>query len=248
VSNVAFVLATDSAQLRHSIKAVYGGTFDSAAYLRRFFDRTYRFEPPKVAAFVADQASRHGIQADIFELPEQNDLQKFLVDGVEFFDLSLRDIEQCFDLLSTVAAVWSSGHKIQIAYLFPLVVAFQQSDDNLFDLLLHRDSARLSQYWRSRRPSWTITLFESDGYRKRPVAVDFLTYISELLGQLSIALPDLAGRDASSHISRTVFQMYMQEYQVLHHGVHYSGNPKPTSVLRSYPELVRNAGRITLPV
>ncbi|WP_108449098.1 P-loop NTPase fold protein [Halomonas sp. BN3-1] len=44
VDNCKFVVATDTSQLVHSIRAVYGVGFDSQRYLRRFFDVTYRLK------------------------------------------------------------------------------------------------------------------------------------------------------------------------------------------------------------
>lgn len=42
VPGIVFVIALHGEQLNHSINAVYGPEFDSRAYLRRFFTRTYK--------------------------------------------------------------------------------------------------------------------------------------------------------------------------------------------------------------
>ena len=47
VSGIYFIVATDSRQMAHSIKAIYGNDFDSIRYLKRFFDQEYSFLPPK---------------------------------------------------------------------------------------------------------------------------------------------------------------------------------------------------------
>ncbi|MBT3016828.1 MAG: KAP family NTPase [Candidatus Thiodiazotropha sp. (ex Clathrolucina costata)] len=46
VSKTVFVIATDSAQLQHSVCAIYGNSFDGAEYLRRFFDREFSLPIP----------------------------------------------------------------------------------------------------------------------------------------------------------------------------------------------------------
>ncbi len=44
LNNVKFVIATDTPQLAHAIRAVYGGGFDSSRYLKRFFDCEFTFD------------------------------------------------------------------------------------------------------------------------------------------------------------------------------------------------------------
>ncbi|MDO6706173.1 P-loop NTPase fold protein [Photobacterium sp. 1_MG-2023] len=46
-----FVLSTDTEQLQHSIKAVYGEGFDSHSYLSRFFDRTVTIPTPTLREY-----------------------------------------------------------------------------------------------------------------------------------------------------------------------------------------------------
>ncbi|AGN34189.1 KAP P-loop domain-containing protein [Vibrio phage VD1] len=50
--NFVFVLATDTEQLQHSIRAVYGEGFDSASYLSRFFDRTAVLPAPSIKQYI----------------------------------------------------------------------------------------------------------------------------------------------------------------------------------------------------
>ncbi|TOL41491.1 hypothetical protein CGH98_24085, partial [Vibrio parahaemolyticus] len=41
LDNVVFVVATDTEQLQHAVKAVYGQLFDAQLYLGRFFRRRF---------------------------------------------------------------------------------------------------------------------------------------------------------------------------------------------------------------
>ena len=52
VDKVIFVLAINRAQLVHSIKRLYGTSFDAEGYFRRFFDVDYALPLPKRADFV----------------------------------------------------------------------------------------------------------------------------------------------------------------------------------------------------
>lgn len=52
IEGVVFVIATNTSELQHSIKAVYGSGFDANKYLMRFFNRTYELPAPDLADFL----------------------------------------------------------------------------------------------------------------------------------------------------------------------------------------------------
>lgn len=98
---VIFVIATDTEQLQHSIRAVYGAGFNSQKYLMRFFDRSFALPTPKTGDFLKTITST-GIlqerliqtnQLEIFTWNEQNSLE-FLAFIFEGFSLDLRSILQ----------------------------------------------------------------------------------------------------------------------------------------------------------
>jgi len=51
IPEVIFVVATDTEQLSHSVKAVYGEGFNGVTYLRRFFDQIYTLPEPNYIEF-----------------------------------------------------------------------------------------------------------------------------------------------------------------------------------------------------
>jgi len=100
ISEVVFIIATDTGQMKESIKAVYGSGFDSARYLHRFFDRTYNFEEPTLDAFLTMLRDRQPIDEAKLSVPEQwTSVQEAILVGIGGFDMSLRDFSQCYDLL-----------------------------------------------------------------------------------------------------------------------------------------------------
>ncbi|WP_181430909.1 KAP family P-loop NTPase fold protein [Pseudomonas protegens] len=52
LKNCKFIIASDSAQLAHSIKAVYGQGFSSGEYLKRFFDAEFSLDNTDIFGFV----------------------------------------------------------------------------------------------------------------------------------------------------------------------------------------------------
>ena len=62
VDHIVFVVCLDRAQLAHSVKAVYGASFDAEGYLWRFFDIDYRLPHPDRKAFVDHALDSVGIR------------------------------------------------------------------------------------------------------------------------------------------------------------------------------------------
>ncbi|HAS1075333.1 TPA: NTPase KAP [Enterobacter cloacae] len=52
IPGVVFVIATDTEQLQHSIKVVYGNEFSANHYLSRFFDRRFLLPAPQMRDFL----------------------------------------------------------------------------------------------------------------------------------------------------------------------------------------------------
>ncbi len=55
LQNIVFVIATNTDQLQHSIKAVYGEGFDASRYLGRFFNRNFALEQMALNDFISSQ-------------------------------------------------------------------------------------------------------------------------------------------------------------------------------------------------
>lgn len=57
LENCKFIIASDSSQLAHSIKAVYGQGFSSGEYLKRFFDAEFSLDNANLYGFVRGKLS-----------------------------------------------------------------------------------------------------------------------------------------------------------------------------------------------
>lgn len=125
IDNIIFIFATDTKQLSHSIKAVYGEGFDSSKYLHRFFDQTYTFPNPSVEDFIGSLLEAKPIAKEAFKTPEDLNLVKFCARCFEDAGSSLRDIEQCMDILhNVVSGGIPKGKQIEGVVMLPLVIAY----------------------------------------------------------------------------------------------------------------------------
>ncbi|WP_154180132.1 KAP family P-loop NTPase fold protein [Vibrio furnissii] len=90
--NFVFVLATDTEQLQHSIRAVYGEGFDSANYLSRFFDRTATLSAPTLKQFTKIELT------SIVGYAPKNDQFELISNIITWHGItSLREVKKIFN-------------------------------------------------------------------------------------------------------------------------------------------------------
>lgn len=131
IPGIAVVLATDTSQLAHSIKSVYGQDFDSQKYLQRFLSRTYPLPSPPVANFIDAIVGPSGVDyMTLWAVPAgQQHPVAFLAEAAHHFKMTLREVERCIDLLIDISTMWSQAVSIQIAIMFPLLAAHIRGKD-----------------------------------------------------------------------------------------------------------------------
>ncbi|MGN5073996.1 KAP family P-loop NTPase fold protein [Aeromonas veronii] len=131
IPRVVFVLATDTEQLQHAIKVIYGDGFDAKAYLRRFFKRRFHLKQMPIEKFMKP------ILSNSFELFKEkaiqhfsdiDDLTKILSYVVSSFSLPAREVELFLDrLVATISSV--SSWKIDILYVSAILMAHEFDND-----------------------------------------------------------------------------------------------------------------------
>ncbi|WP_143870191.1 KAP family P-loop NTPase fold protein [Catenovulum sediminis] len=130
--NFVFVVATDTKQLQTSIRAVYGNDFDSATYLKRFFNRTAELSEPDILNYLNTKNIEIDLGNSAVKLyPALNhhfkkeDLVKFLTWCFEAYGLSIRDTDQIIAKLNACLRhiYKSSKDKNSLVNAFALVLA-----------------------------------------------------------------------------------------------------------------------------
>ncbi|MEX3950644.1 P-loop NTPase fold protein [Paraburkholderia sp. EG287A] len=136
VANVYTVVATDSEQLAHSIKAVYGARFDSRKYLRRFFDHESRLDTPQFGQLAAAMLTQRNMADDprIINVVQRPDVTPSHADILarigEMMKLSTRDFMRSIDILDTIR-ITQSG-EIDLVFMSFLIMLYV-SHPELFD-------------------------------------------------------------------------------------------------------------------
>ena len=244
---VVFIIATDSKQLSESVKAVYGSNFDSRGYLRRFFDRTYRLREPSYESFVTYLFERSGISGDLVNTPSGLTAPKLASTILKDFSISLRDAEQCFDMLHTFCTMWKNKCKIEIAYALALICLYHsgrfdeyeifsgKSNDPLSSRIIQHPSVILKTVGQSR--------FEAPNYETVYTTMDLLNRYHSVLNQSLVAATEQSF--PSDPIGRDVVGALINEFSTVH-GNRYNHSSPPYSILRTYWTYVELAERLSI--
>ncbi|BBT80597.1 hypothetical protein WP8S18E11_22630 [Aeromonas veronii] len=126
IKGVVFVLATDTEQLQHAIKVIYGDGFDAESYLGRFFHRRFTLGSISRREFIQQaivDKKLHFESVNVWpEVTDSKVLVNILTAICDHFSLSLRKTEQVLDrtIASTIHYEGSTLNLIFLVYLFSL--------------------------------------------------------------------------------------------------------------------------------
>lgn len=141
IPKVVFVIATDTGQLQHAIRAVYGQGFDASTYLSRFFNARFTLPPCSLEQLI----SSHD---DIAELSHQNILDndvdiwpagvsnvKNICSVFDAFNIPARNAIQILErIISIVKFLDKENGRIDIVYLATLL-CFQLKYQDAYSIL-----------------------------------------------------------------------------------------------------------------
>jgi len=224
VDGVVFVIATDSEQLQHSIRAIYGNDFSGSEYLRRFFDQEYILPEPDYYSYcrylACNIAYADKLDYAYFQpwnigcqkrsMPEGWSAKKSLAALLAFYSkqhsLNLRSINQVAVRLEAIVerstVMWDGAFLI-------LLLILQAKDKELVRWLQYRSNnwgvknnlddlnEKLSQ------TGETVNWFCNRGFKERPIDRGYTAfeickeYISAI-GEFSIS----ADRNKHNYLAR----------------------------------------------
>lgn len=125
IPNFFFVLSTDTSQLQHSIKAVYGHDFDSHEYLSRFFEQRFILPEPDFLQFMTAHDMFNGVKIEklntfpSIQNAEELRVAIYLICKLNKKNLSLRRLKQICTQLDVVLS--SQDFKEVIFPIFDLI-------------------------------------------------------------------------------------------------------------------------------
>ncbi|WP_421169344.1 KAP family P-loop NTPase fold protein [Aeromonas dhakensis] len=136
IPGVVFVLATDTEQLQHAIKVIYGEGFHASAYLRRFFKRQFSLKEISKSSFIEsymffDDASCGHLFPRFKTVSELSLLLSVIADA---FNLKLRDIEQYID--KVMAAISNVSDDFDLV-VFSILLLSKEYEPDLYRQIIN---------------------------------------------------------------------------------------------------------------
>ncbi|CAG21967.1 P-loop NTPase fold protein [Photobacterium profundum] len=135
MKDVVFVVATDTEQLQHAVKAVYGVDFNAATYLGRFFRRRCTLQEMPRNKFIAQKVNQQNINIDElapFIWPDISDgvhrYTEILANTADAFYLPLREVEQLVDKVYLIMKN-RNGKKINLYHLASFLIIHDKYSD-----------------------------------------------------------------------------------------------------------------------
>ncbi|HHC6481657.1 TPA: P-loop NTPase fold protein [Vibrio parahaemolyticus] len=144
IKNLVFVVSTDTTQLQHAVKAVYGESFDAQTYLHRFFDTRYSLNESSLEDFIKNKVdivlSSSDVLGTFASWPVINNkeaLTSLLTTLGNGFSLSLRDTEQLAERLFSILRNLPANQSLNICYLTILLI-IREKDVELYREIVSR--------------------------------------------------------------------------------------------------------------
>lgn len=141
IEGIYFIVATNSKELSHSINAIYGANFSSETYLKRFFNQEYTLKEPDIYDYCKFLFEKEidvllNDKVKIFNLLSPENYENKNLNAImfstyaQYFNLSLRDISQAIDTLSTILLTWENeNEELHLAYILFFIMCKQKSNE-----------------------------------------------------------------------------------------------------------------------
>jgi len=137
IKGIVFVIATNTDQLQHSIKAVYGEGFDANRYLYRFFNRSFTLKAPDMKSLILSLDSFQSLSRKLRScgdgaiIIKPDNLGEFFAGLSEAFGFDLRTTYQWLDQLDFIFSNLNNVNRYFWGAV-ALMVAMRLSDPDLY--------------------------------------------------------------------------------------------------------------------
>lgn len=169
IDGVVFVIATDTEQLQHAVKAVYGEGFDAKIYLGRFFNSRYSLKSPNLENFLDVHSDANKLSEDYLKrvnievFPPNSDAKitlKNISIVLEAFKVSARTAIQITDRILATISNMPRGSKLDILMLSTLL-CIKEKDNELFEEIVNGKFERVIQKGDSTKTIYLAEWIES---------------------------------------------------------------------------------------
>ena len=145
VKGIVFVVATDTEQLQHTIKSIYGEGFDAKVYLGRFFNSRYSLKRPVLKDFLSVHSDTTKFETAYLEsknielLPRTENPETALANisvVLDAFEVSARTAIQITERITAIIINLPSGKKVDVLVL-AILFCIHEKDHPLYEEIIN---------------------------------------------------------------------------------------------------------------
>ncbi|GKV97992.1 NTPase [Pectobacterium carotovorum subsp. carotovorum] len=140
VEKFIFIISTDTEQLQHSIKRIYGENFDASLYLNRFFHRRFSLHAPDFDTLISLQLeerighSYDSLRKKLFPINNWIDFKKTYISLLNISKPNIRDTLKITDRFCDI--INKNDKNINYLLLLFLLLSYE-IDKDVFDSFIH---------------------------------------------------------------------------------------------------------------
>jgi hypothetical protein len=147
IKGIVFVVATDTEQLQHAVKAIYGEGFNARLYLGRFFNSRFTLKAPNLKDFLEVHVDHHKLsgeylkKAEISILPPNEDSKitlRNIAVILDAFNMPPRTAIQVTDRVIATLSNMPKGSKIDLLMLTILLCFKEENHKRCIDIISNR--------------------------------------------------------------------------------------------------------------
>jgi hypothetical protein len=247
IEGIVFIIATDSKQLSHSINAVYGESFASEKYLKRFFEQEYSLVVPNNFEYIDSLFEQHSLKNDeVLFTPFLNEFTKDKCKHIMLMnmlvtktDLNLREINHVMTILKAIRLNWNNNSTIHLPYLLFLIFLKVIDNSAFNEYRIHGDISSANKIFQKTRGEikYETRIWRDHWHsvQKEENFIDLIKYYDDLK---RTNIDSIRQNKTNNEVHRVVNHNYLENIQKV------NSKESKYCLLSNYFDLVLYAGQI----
>ena len=219
IDGVVFIVATDTAQLQHAVKAIYGEGFDARTYLSRFFNSRFTLRQPSIDSLVyahcdCDKLSGQYLKEKrIVVWPECESYEHNISNinsVISCFGLPARTVIQITDRIIAIFDHMNSGSKLDLLMLTALM-SLREKNENLYEAVISYKFGQ-SEWSNGNRTKLNQYLMQIYNFKDRTIMINVTPNTPhDAIYETSLTKYPVGVYEASlAHYMRDIFSLYLK--------------------------------------
>ena len=189
VKGIVFVVATDTEQLQHTIKSIYGEGFDAKVYLGRFFNSRYSLKRPALKDFLSVHSDTTKFETAYLEsknielLPRTENPETALANisvVLDAFQVSARTAIQITERITAIIVNLPNGKKVDVLVL-AILFCIHEKDHPLYEEIINGRFKRTIENDKGETRSISINNFLKQNIMEENLTAELIYFIDPLL-------------------------------------------------------------------